>query len=525
MTLGLFDVVGPVMHGPSSNHTGGANRIGYLAMELMGGRPEKIRLGFHPAYMGSFTGQKSHTALIAGCLGYREYDDESTDSIEIAEKLGIPWEAYPIDEAGRSRNTMRVVGQLNGQTWEINGDSVGGGNIIIDRINGLEVRLDGNGWEVMADADSEALLREAKSFLQGLPGCQAAVSGPVLKGRCLCCAVFLREPPGAGALPEALKQALDQGSLSWRVIPPLYKFSDSGAEPLFSTFAQLEKLCEGRDILEVAIEYECRRSQVAWEDVLAEAEFLVEVIANALEKGEKEDIQLIGMLTDPTDGKKMLAWSRSGQTVVNEMFAKALGRAMILAQLNAAAGRVVAAPTGGSAGGLPGVLFSAAERYGKDQKELAKAFLVAAAIGLVVGNQASFSGTIGGCQSEVGIGAAMGAGGVIWIAGGSAAQIIQGAAITLKNVLGLTCDPPASPTEIPCVKRNAMGSAMAFFGAEMGLAGIRSAIAPDDVVEALAETQRLMPMELKFSHCGGLATTKSGLELNRQWKERLKNLK
>ena len=119
----------------------------------------------------------------------------------------------------------------------------------------------------------------------------------------------------------------------------------------------------------------------------------------------------------------------------------------------------------------------------------------------------------------------MGAGGVIWMAGGSAAQIIQGAAITLKNVLGLTCDPPASPTEIPCVKRNAMGSAMAFFGAEMGLAGIRSAIAPDDVVEALAEPQRLMPMELKFSHCGGLATTKSGLELNRQWKERLKNLK
>ena len=139
MTLGLFDIVGPVMHGPSSNHTGGANRIGYLARQLMGGQPDSIRLGFHPAYMGSFTGQKSHTALIAGCLGYREYDEESTDSIEIAEKRGIPWEAYAIGETERSRNTMRVVGKLGDQTWEINGDSIGGGNIIIDRINGLEV--------------------------------------------------------------------------------------------------------------------------------------------------------------------------------------------------------------------------------------------------------------------------------------------------------------------------------------------------------------------------------------------------
>jgi L-serine dehydratase len=201
-----------------------------------------------------------------------------------------------------------------------------------------------------------------------------------------------------------------------------------------------------------------------------------------------------GGLTDPEDGKKMLNWSQSGKTVLNEMFSRALGRAMILAQLNAASERIVAAPTGGAAGALPGALFSAAERYGKGRKELAKAFLVAAAIGLIVGNHASFSGTVGGCQGEIGIGAAMGAAGIIWLAGGTAEQIIQGAPIALKNVLGLTCDPPASPVEVPCIKRNAMGASIAFFGAEMGLAGISSAIAPEDLVAALAETQRLMPM-------------------------------
>ncbi len=524
MALGLFDVVGPVMHGPSSSHTGGANRIGYLAGKLMGGKANKIRLGFHPAYMGSYIGQKSHTALIAGCLGLREYDEESTRSIKIAEERGISWEAYAIDELERSRNTMRIMAEIDGQSWEINGESVGGGNIVIDRINGLEVRLDGNAWEVIALADTESLMQELQHFLSGLEGCKTTASGQVL-GHCfLCCGVFSLEPQIAASLPPYLKQAEEELRLRCWLVPPLYTFSDSGHPPLFTTFGELLELCKDRDILDVILEYESRRSNVNKEDVLSEAEYLVDVIASALDKGESEPIDLVGKLTDPGDGKKMLRWSQSGKSVLDEMFSRAMGRAMVLAQLNAASERIVAAPTGGAAGTLPGVLFTAAERYGKDKTELAKAFLIAAAIGVIIGNQASFSGTAGGCQGEIGIGAAMGAGGIVYLAGGSTQEIVHAAALALKNVLGLTCDPPASPVEVPCIKRNAMGAAIAFFGAEMGLAGIRSAIEPDDVVAAMAQTQKLMPTELKFSHCGGLAATKSGKKLNTQWQERLKTL-
>ena len=524
MALGLFDVVGPVMHGPSSSHTGGANRIGYLAGKLMGGRPEKIRLGFHPKYMGSYIGQKSHTALIAGCLGLREYDDESTRSLKISEKLGVHWEAYAIDELEHSRNTMRIMAEIDGQSWEINGESVGGGNIVIDRINGLAVCLDGNAWEVMATTDTEALMRELQRFLSGLEECKATASGLALGHVFLCCGVFLHEPQITFSLPPTLKQAEQESRLRWWLVPPLYKFSDYGNPPLFTTFAGLLELCKDRDILDVILEYESRHSNVNKDDVLSEAEYFVDVIASALDKGENEPIDLVGKLTDPEDGNKMLRWSKSGKSVLDELFSRAMGRAMILAQLNAASGRIVAAPTGGAAGTLPGVLFTAAERYGKDKTELARAFLVAAAIGVIIGNQASFSGTAGGCQGEIGIGAAMGAGGIVYLADGSAQEIVHGSALALKNVLGLTCDPPASPVEIPCIKRNAMGASIAFFGAEMGLAGIRSVIEPDDVVAAMAQTQKLMPTELKFSHCGGLATTKSGKELNKQWQERLKTL-
>lgn len=144
MSLGLFDVLGPVMHGPSSNHTGGANRIGYYARLVMGGQADRVELGFHPAYMASYRGQQSHTALIAGCLGYREYDDESTDSLMIARERGMDWTALPVETEECSRNTMRVTGYIGEDKYVVNGDSIGGGSIIIDTLNGIPVMLTGN---------------------------------------------------------------------------------------------------------------------------------------------------------------------------------------------------------------------------------------------------------------------------------------------------------------------------------------------------------------------------------------------
>lgn len=526
MSYGLFDVLGPVMHGPSSNHTGGANRIGYLARMIMGETPDRVELGFHPAYMNSYAGQRSHTALIAGCLGLREYDEDCMDSLQIAKRRGLIWSAAPIPETEKSRNTMRVTGWAGENQYVVNGDSIGGGNIVIDAINGLPVHLTGNEYLLILISPERELLEEAQRQLTGAleSACKDAVSGRALGQNCLGCIVSASPFPEEALLPEALRAAVEKGVLIYRRIFPLYEFSDQGREPLFTTFSELIALGRSRDACEIAIEYECRRSGVSAEKVLSYGKYLVAVIESALQKGENEGFTLIGGLTDPSDGAKFLAWSHSGNTVVNEMFARGLARATLLAQMNASSCRIVAAPTGGSAGALPGALFSAAERYQKNEEELAKAFLVAAAIGVIIGNKASFSGTVGGCQSEVGVGAAMGAGAIAYMAGATMEQIVQSAAIALKNVLGLTCDPPAPPTEVPCIKRNAMGVAVAFFGAEMGLAGLRSAIDPDDVVTALADTQRRLPMELKFSHIGGLADTPSGKRLREEWEEKLANM-
>jgi L-serine dehydratase len=158
-----------------------------------------------------------------------------------------------------------------------------------------------------------------------------------------------------------------------------------------------------------------------------------------------------------------------------------------------------------------------------DDHKLAQAFLISAAIGIVIGNRASFSGAVGGCQSEIGIAAGMAAAGAAWLASGSTEAVVHAAALSLKNILGLTCDPPASPVEVPCIKRNGMGTAVAFMGAEMALAGLRSTVTPDDVVAALADTQRRLPCELKGS-CGGLASTQSAERMRQAWLEKLKTM-
>lgn len=170
MAYSLFDILGPVMHGPSSSHTAGANRIGYLASRIMGGVPEDVELGFHPGYMGSYAGQRSHVGLLAGCLGLREYDENCMDSISLCREKGVRWSVAPITEESFSRNTMRVTGIVKGFRYIVNGESVGGGNIIINRINGLEVHLDGNHYVLVMYAEEPQIVKEAVDRFSGVIG-------------------------------------------------------------------------------------------------------------------------------------------------------------------------------------------------------------------------------------------------------------------------------------------------------------------------------------------------------------------
>ena len=529
MSLGLFDVVGPIMHGPSSNHTAGATRIGYLARQIMGDVPKAVAFVFHPWFMNVFAGHRTHIALLAGCLGYREYEPEGNDAFAIAKKQGITVEYVAATDPKASRNNMGVRGKAAGIEWDVNCDSAGGGYVVINSLNGVPMKYDGNNWLHLYILKKGTTTQEATRLGLSNEKHQGNLKelyvGEGAKTALFC--LETKDPVSETQGEEFAKLLGQENILAFRHIAPLYPFADkNNVKPLFSTFKELADASDGRELIDVVLEFESRRSGQPKSAVLAEGLRIVDVIQNSINRSIEGNNPLIGGLCTGSDGKYLADWAESGKSLAGRTFTIGLARAVALAELNASAGLIVAVPTGGSAGTLSGVLLTVAERLGSTKEDLAKAFLIAAAIGKIVGEKATFAGSVGGCQGEIGIGAGMGAGASVWLAGGSTEAVIHGATLTLKNVLGLTCDCPASPVEIPCIKRNGMGVAVAFMGAEMALAGVRSVVPPDDVVDGFADTQRRMPNELKGACCaGGLAGTAYAKALQQKWSDKLKSLK
>jgi L-serine dehydratase len=163
------------------------------------------------------------------------------------------------------------------------------------------------------------------------------------------------------------------------------------------------------------------------------------------------------------------------------------------------------------------VVMTLAEELGSSEDQIVDALLVASMIGLLIANRAPVSGAIGGCQSEVGVASAMAAGAAVQLKRGDPDMVLNAMSFALKNILGLVCDPVAGPVEVPCIKRNVIGVANAFSAADLALAGIRTVIPPDEVVDALRNVQELLPMELRDTTLGGLGCTKTGLRLKQEW--------
>lgn len=209
------------------------------------------------------------------------------------------------------------------------------------------------------------------------------------------------------------------------------------------------------------------------------------------------------------DGKLLEEYNRAGKNLCGDFLGKVMERAVKMGESNACMKRIVAAPTAGSCGVIPAVLLSY-EEYGKvPEDELINALDVAAGIGKVIGENASIAGASGGCQAEIGTASAMAAGALAYLQGGDNETIANAMALALKNMLGLACDPVGGLVEVPCVKRNSHGAVNAVASAQMTLAGVRSAISPDDVIDSMRRIGNEMPASLKETGKGGLATSES----------------
>ena len=259
---------------------------------------------------------------------------------------------------------------------------------------------------------------------------------------------------------------------------------------------------------EIVLQYDMEERQVSRQASMAKMLLTWQAIQDAADSYTGTQRSVSGLVGG--DGLKMRLYARRGESIGGEFMDEVIVQAISMAESNACMRRIVAAPTAGSCGVVPAVLLPLCEREHYTQHELLEALYVASGIGAVIAYRASISGAAGGCQAEIGTASAMAAGALVSLRGGTNEQIGHAVAMALKNLMGLVCDPVAGRVEVPCVKRNVIGAVNAISAADMALAGIESRIPVDEVIDAMGEVGRRMPVEFRETALGGLAATPTG---------------
>jgi L-serine dehydratase len=277
---------------------------------------------------------------------------------------------------------------------------------------------------------------------------------------------------------------------------------------LFESFEGWKKYSEehSMSLTDVVLEYEREQKNRTDDQIWQGLATAWAVMKDAVHTGLEEDMtSRSGMINN--GAKKVYRYPKP---VLSREFQQLIARALAAKEVNSCMGRVVAAPTAGASGIMPGVLYTLQEIHHIDDRKILEAMLLAAGIALIMEQKASIAGAVGGCQAETGTAAAMGAGAIIWCLEGNTDQVFNAVAITVQCMLGLVCDPVAGLVEIPCVVRNASAAAIANSSAQIALADVSSVIPVDEVIEAMGEIGASMETRYKETALGGLAATKTG---------------
>ncbi|TAH17545.1 MAG: L-serine ammonia-lyase, iron-sulfur-dependent, subunit alpha [Cytophagales bacterium] len=283
---------------------------------------------------------------------------------------------------------------------------------------------------------------------------------------------------------------------------------------LFDDFKSWKKECEENNfplylpVLTYEIVQKGRTEEEIWGGLL----YAYAVMRDAVQTGLTQDTTSRSGMID-NGGKKVYNYPID---VLSPAFKKLIARALAAKEVNSCMGRIVAAPTAGASGIMPGILVTLQEIHQIDDQKMLEAMLVSAGIALIIERNASIAGAVGGCQAETGTAAAMGAGAVVYALGGSVNQVFSAVAITIQCMLGLVCDPVAGLVEVPCVVRNASAAAIAYSSAQIALANVNAVIPVDECIAAMGEIGQAMEDRYKETALGGLAMTPTGQQISKR---------
>ncbi|MFT4568542.1 MAG: L-serine dehydratase [Saprospiraceae bacterium] len=503
------DVLGPVMRGPSSSHCAASLRIGRLCRDLMDGQISKVLIEFDPegSLATTHEAQGSDMGLFGGFLGWEAHDERLEHAIDDIATAGIEIDIRLSELEEKHPNTYKITLYNANAEKELIAISTGGGMIEVIGIDGAKVDMDGGYFETFIYSRNP---QKVLNYIRQNIVCEDVEvhrgsnhSFVEIKSQSPIDELFLKEI-----------ELFDEVDSIKELRPVMPVLSKKQIEVPFITCDEMLAYNEGKDLAlwELALDYESKRGSISPEEVLDKMSGIYQIMRTAINDGLQGTVyedRILGSQSvkfkELMDNNKLIDGATTLNTIV--MYVSAI------MEVKSSMGVIVAAPTAGSCGAMPGAVIAVADSIHASEEETIKALLASGLIGVFIAAHSTFAAEVGGCQAECGSGSTMAAAAIVELAGGNLAQSICAASMALQSALGMICDPIGNRVEAPCLNRNVMAASNALSCANMALASYDHLIPLDQVIETMYDVGKSIHNTLRCTNLGGLSITKAAKDI------------
>jgi L-serine dehydratase len=501
------DVIGPVMRGPSSSHCAASLRIGRIGRDLMDSEIKEVYIEFDPngSLATTHKGQGSDMGLFGGLLGWEAYDERLPDYLQAIEEAGIKINIAIHPIGATHPNTYKITLKNQKETRALTAISTGGGMIEVQEIDGAAVSMAGDFYQTLVYVQSPGNI--VQFIEQSFPCDEVAVRTGS--------STFI-EIKSNQFLPDEIcreLESMDEVLFIKKINPVLPVMSRKDLSVPFITCNEMLAYNKGKnlELWELAVDYESIRGNISKEEVFEKMRAIVGIMQNAINLGLKGTSYADRILGPQSLGFQQQMVDK--KLVEGEILNRVILYTSAMMEVKSSMGVVVAAPTAGSCGALPGAIIGIGTSLELSQDEMVKAMLAAGIIGVFIAAHATFAAEVGGCMAECGSGSGMAAAGIVGLKKGTLDQSLAAASMALQSSLGLICDMIADRVEAPCLNRNVMAATNAISCANMALSDYNHLIPLDEVIETMKKVGDAIPNTLRCTGLGGLAITKTAKKI------------
>ena len=510
----LNDVIGPIMRGPSSSHSAASVRIGRMARDLMDGNIQEVLIEFDPngSLATTHESQGSDMGLCGGLLGWEADDERLVNYKEAIEEAGINIQISINEIDTEHPNTYKLTLKNEKESHEIIALSTGGGIIEIIEIDRIKISMTGDYYETL-------IYTNDKNILDFLKEQNLADEIVCLNARKL----HLIELKGQKFLEPAIADMVVSKFLVdsiKKINPVLPILSRKEMNLPFTTCEEMLRYNKEKkwDLWELALYYESIRGNISEEEVFYKMKQLMKIMNSSIQAGLKGTHYTDRILGYQSGDFEIQL--KSGNLLDGGILNQIILYTTAMMEIKSSMGVIVAAPTAGACGTIPGTLLGTASVMKLSEDEIIRAMLAAGVIGIFISNGSTFSAEIGGCQAECGSASGMAAAGLVTLNKGSTRQAINAASMALQNSFGMVCDPVANRVEVPCLGKNIMAASNALACANMAMSNYDVVVPLGEVIDAMDQVGKSIAQELRCTALGGLSITKSSKKLEMKLKGR-----